>query len=434
MKTLCQPKVVFLQLSLLLAGTVLFAVVLPEGQRDLAEMLLFVIALALIMSLCASIYARTRSVIRSTVHVRAPRNTRTIWKGPQTNFALSDLHRIVPGRVDQYAEGIRFSRGRFGVWGSLIFHVGLVALIVGAIVSRVTGFSGSIALTEGESQEISLSGLQNTQAGILSPSLDEGKRIHLQRFDPRHGLGSSWAPASWIAVHAEEMSVGGVVHVNQAVFTDEYQIHQSDAWGYSPEVILMQGEEVIFHGFVRLAWPAGDTGKPHHDEIDLPDGSRLELALFPTLDRRASELRSLGNESIDPVLQLRVQKQDEPAQEYLLNEGRAGTVAGITAVFPSLRRWSQIDIGSDHGLSILLAGCILIVVGLAIRLLFVRKTIWIRIIEDREGLSITLCGRSEKYPASFERELMMYAYQIGALLSDCSADSQKPTTDLIFSG
>jgi ResB-like family protein len=322
----------------------------------------------------------------------------------------------------------RFSRT--GQWGSLVFHVALLVICSGLILSTLFSGRAMFALTEGQWLEPDGSALRSRIAGLFAPEMTfSEKEITLLDFEPRYRLGSATTAASMLRVKYEDTTAMLRAHVNQAVESGPWTIHQGDMWGYSTMVIITRADDRnLFRGFVRIATTVEGDKVHFVDSIKLDDGSTLQLTLYPDhfLNGGLDQSRSIFLNN--PII-IAIFKQNGSVN--LHGRTRIGdeiSSAQMRIAFPGIRYWSEYTITYDPGISVIIIGAALALIGLLMRLLVTAFSLQIRLVKEYGITVVYLTGSSEKYRASFEEFLAAEFLRLQKALVNEEDRSQRSNT------
>ena len=107
------------------------------------------------------------------------------------------------------------------------------------------------------------------------------------------------------------------------------------------------------------------------------------------------------------MLHVVVREHGKVALDQFIPITRDVTEGGYTVFFGDVRRWSQIDITDAPGVPVLVAATLLGSLGLALRLLRVRRKMLVvlRPAEPHQTMLFELSGSSEKFQQTFANEL-----------------------------
>jgi hypothetical protein len=276
------------------------------------------------------------------------------------------------------------------------------------------------ALTEGETFDKRQDPFRNVQSGFLSRNPDNAAlEITLQDFEPQLQIGDIAAEASKLDIRTSDNRYQDLVYFNHGLRLGEGVLHQQK-WGYSPGVIIKKSKgSMVFNSFVRLASLSSRGETSHRDQVQLADGTRLSLELVE--NQLSSKVSSAEPVLQGPMLELSLHDGLEELLHGRLKVGETALINGYLVAFPRYRHWAQFELVRDPGLPVLIGGFILVVIGLLVRIIFVRQVVAVSIRRSNLNTLITISGWSEKFPASFKARFLALALDMETTLQ---ADTQ----------
>jgi cytochrome c biogenesis protein len=346
--------------------------------------------------------------------------------------------------------------------GSLGFHWALILLLAGVIYGKGTGFSGLIAVVEGQTWVDAEANYDGTiRAGRFFSGDFTGIGLRLRDFGS--DFLQTGQPMDFVS-RVDLLDPNGSlirredIRVNHPARIEGLWIHQS-SFGWAPVIEATDGGETVASGPVvmdRDPAPEGvpEFAMPWRGVVKLPgagtDGldRAIELELWP--DSRALTALLAGQDpqamlvEFDPIIRFSVWEGtltdlstnrldttglDEVSSGILgagrtvdladgaaLSEGDRGS--GATMSFPELRQYSVFQVGRDAGVPLVLAAAILVLVGLLPALYSSRRKVWVRADPDGDGSLLRVGGlamqRKPQFEEEFDRLLTALAASAGA--------------------
>jgi cytochrome c biogenesis protein len=418
-------RIALILLVLLPASTLLWAVSPPEVSGTVASVWFPMLLLGLSCSLIVSVLVRLRRRLRTQRIPEAPSECISFEVSCPPADLLKTAERTFRGLVVVRRERCGGTEsvlvdGRAGIWGSLLFHAGIVTVLAGSALGILFGLDGVLLLTEGERFTFGGRAIPHQRAGVLAHMMNADHfDVRLDRFEDRRPVGDVFAQASTVTCSARDGSETLDIRINHGSMFRGIRLHQADSWGYSPDVRLFRDGRPLLHAFVRLASPKQPADGLGRDHVTLADGTVVDLRL------QAASARSAygATRSVDGlVLLVSVRPPDGTRTECTLLPGESTRSGNITAAFPSLRKWTQLAVSRDPGVPVLTAGCALALIGLALRLFFVRRTIWLRVTPQGGGACLRVSGKTERYPDAFRAALAQDARRVQVEIPQHAAD------------
>lgn len=333
------------------------------------------------------------------------------------------------GRGTQVAgeKGVALREG-----GSLLFHLSFYVLLVSIVLGQLLTFEGFVGVVEGETFTDTEIGYWIADPGRwFGPEDHSGFQVTNDEFrvewfrDPEFGGTPRVFEADLTITTADGETRTAMVKGNSPVVIDGFKVHLL-GWGYAPRVVVRQGREVVYDGFLTttvneetgafrgaVKAPAADPDVgldaflvPYAPEGD--DGQPV-LTGAPWADAPLLVFRSFTGD-----LQLSAAQNVNTLDTTLLEEGprgglRLGQVAelpgDVTVEFAELRRWTNFQVSRRPQVPGLLFGSALLLGGLVPALYAYRRRVWVGIERAADGRTlVTVAGRAFQRPQAFEDE------------------------------
>jgi cytochrome c biogenesis protein len=302
-------------------------------------------------------------------------------------------------------------------------------LLLGAMIGHSFGFTGQVNVVEGESfADTRLSYLGAAEPGRFFPDDGHGGfLVELDDFtvdyfpDPEAEAAGQAALVPRDFVSTVTISTAGrpaateQIRVNHPIAVDAMKLYQI-RFGFAPrlEVRNRNGTE-LYAGSVQLIEEGGFawTGVAKVAAFDPDNQIALELVLLPdaafsddgfpisrTPEARNPRLAAvlwfgeLGLDRNIPPREFDRENGRRLEQPLILAPGETGVFdeLGLELSFPELPYWSGFQVSHEPGRGLLLAGSMLMLVGLLPSLYAYRRRIWVEARPDGEGSIVTLAG------------------------------------------
>ena len=410
-RLLTSPRVAFTLVSALTISVVLRYGLGIASDAALPAALVALLLVLTSVSILASAFERSRWLLLS-------RTSTVLHSSAQEEFSLSSPLPLAESlqRAEEtlVPKGLRLhgsspailvrTRGSAGPWGSILFHLGLVLVFAGAIISTLCSFSAMFALTAGESAFLGAERLRLvSNAPLATHGALRETRVTLLEFDRMHRLGTSTTPSSLLLVEQHEARVQGHVYVNNALDMDGTVIHQGDLWGYAAGLhITGANDSVVFSGFLRIATDLSEREVRFRDSVRLSDGALLHVAFFPDADSSGGSVENRSLEARRPLLLGSLRTRSGETHRFGIRPDGEEHAGNYTIAFPMLRFWSQYTVGVDPGIPLLAAGGVACVLGLLLRMLFRYTCVFVTLAPSNDGTSVTVRGLHEKSDTASE--------------------------------
>lgn len=375
------------------------------------------------LSLCFSLYFRIRGELKRARAKQEPALLDGVQRpggliGTAVNMVEQELRRRryntrtvrIPGNWEVHA-----SKGGSGVWGSVLFHVSLLLVLAAVVLGTSLSFRASVNLTEGQAFDARVDKYGKQSIGRWYQPAAQPLTFRLVRVDPDYDVNGQSTLASLVVPTLEgkstRFSTPTPVYINHGLRHAGVTIHQGRNFGFAPQLIIEDAAgKRVFEGYASLATLSGPEKESYLDRFDIGSKDkqlRAELELFPDAVYRNGVYLSKSALPKNPVLRVVLREDGKIVLDQFIRQWADASGGGYAVHFGSLRRWSQIDLSDAPGVPVLLVATLLGSLGLALRLLGVRRRILVVLprAEPGQAVAFHLSGTSEKYQRTFEAEL-----------------------------
>ncbi|MDH4235169.1 MAG: cytochrome c biogenesis protein ResB, partial [Gallionella sp.] len=383
-----------------------------------------VLMAALSLSLCFSLYFRIKSEFKRRRAAAAAllRDAGSQDRTGPAGAAVTAIERELKQRGYQTRAActagkwqVHASKGGSGVWGSVLFHVGILLVFAAIVLSVSASFRASVKLTEGQAFDARVDGFGMQRTGRWYTPASQPLTFRLIRVEPEYEVGGATTLASIVEPTLEGKSSRFAkptpVHINHGLRHAGVTIHQGVDNGYAPLVMIEDSAgKRVYEGYTRLATLSGPEKESYLDYVEIPDNDkkiRAEFELFPDAVFRDGVYLSKSGALKNPVLHVVLRQQDKVVFDEFLLVTREASAGGYTVFFGNVRRWTQLDFSDAPGVPVLVAATVLGSLGLMLRLLRVRRRIVVSLFgaDQERTVKFDLAGSCEKFPHAFEEEL-----------------------------
>lgn len=255
---------------------------------------------------------------------------------------------------------------RYTYTGNILFHAAFVIILIGMRITLFARFEGTFALTEGESffgeeteyVQYSASGEFSEAAPGVSFRLD---RVTPWFWDDKLHFTRLTSDVRYPATTLEEAAT---IRLNGGLKMDGARLRIM-SFGYAPEVLVEDLE-----GRIVRRWAAKMSVFPPGSEDHIEIGSyRIGIKVLPD---PVEEEGKLGNKSMnlrDPVFLVNVTWLFEPVFAGVLKRGEKVVIGNLRISFPGIKYWVRYGVVKDPGEPVVIAGLVILVLGLMMRLI-----------------------------------------------------------------
>jgi len=256
-------------------------------------------------------------------------------------------------------------------WGSVVFHIGMLIVIMATSIGVLTRFFAVVALPQGVLVSIDNKDLSTIHEKPLG--MRENPFINLKLDDFEAKYADERFPVKYIAnVDIDIMgddgyrSLNDKIEINRPVIYDGYSF-LLERGGYSPLLILKdKNEKVLFNGYVKLS-----NSITTEDVFDIAEaGLTLYTRFFPDMYREGNKVGSRSPVIKNPAFGIRIVQRENPFKDIwrgVLKEGETARFDDLILEFADLRAYVVVQIIKDPTYWGIVAGWILIMIGLTVK-------------------------------------------------------------------
>jgi cytochrome c biogenesis protein len=394
--------------------------------------LLLVSVVGCIVPRYRALFRQVRSRPRTTGELDRLPNYHTEIVGAEPDRVLAGAEALLRRRRFRLARSngtIAGEKGHVRELGSIVFHTAFLLLLVGIIVGKGYGFSGQVAVVEGQRFTDTHVAYDQVQEGRFFNERHRGFSLELDDFDVSfHANAVPRDFISHVRLYEEEREIRDTrIRVNEPLVHRGVSIFQL-AWGWAPRVVVTQNGRTLADAPVIVL---ADERRGWRGVVKVPQTTPrqlgLELYFFNDLAVTATDVPfNRSPYPRRPVVFFQSFRGDlgldRPQSVYALDhtalsQSDVGGVPvggsfdlgdGITVSFPELKQYSVFQIASDPGTPVILAAAILILVGLIPALYSSRRRVWVRAHSDAGGARVEVAGQALQRKAAFEEEFKAF--------------------------
>jgi|GEM_PF-6343702 len=321
---------------------------------------------------------------------------------------MRDIADIMTGNRYKPVPGV-FSlwvKGRFGIWGSVIFHLALLTITVGSLVSWTMKMEGYIKLAEGEVR-YELHDYYDTikEGPFFTENSHKEFAITLQKQNILVGrTGDVEDIISDIAVMENgEITVQTPLSEKEPLIYRGLRIFQRDA-GFAPLFeVTGPGNKVPARTYVLLETHR-HSGRAEFSLSGFPvlkSPFSVNIQFYPDMVIKGKTITTDKYTLDNPAAQVYVMEGNRVVAEKVLKPGDYVEFAPYKVKMGDIRHWNGFDIVNDKGADIVFLGSWIALIGLVIIYLVPFKKVQI----VYEGGQIEVLGVTNRYRKIFAEEL-----------------------------
>lgn len=393
-----------------------------------------------------------RSKPRADASIRGLQQYRETSVPIAADVALSAAERSLRRhhyRTVREHDTVAAEKGHIRELGSILFHTAFLVLLVGIVVGKGFGFSGQVAVVEGDRFTDTHVAYDQISEGRFFNEDHRGFSLELTGFQV--SFHDNGVPKEFVSrvrlFEGDELVRATRIRVNEPLVYRGVNLFQL-AWGYAPRVVVSQNGRVLSDApMITLQDPRTGAWR---GVVKVPstEPRQLGLELYFYNDLQTTDTNGDGTDETAfnrspyarrPVLLFQAFRGDlgldRPQSVYVLDKsamsatevkgmpvgGTTELADGITVSFPEVKQYSVFQIASDPGTPMILAAAVLILVGLIPALYSSRRRVWVRASPDAAGARVEVAGQALQRKAAFEEEFK-------ALVRNLDRDLERSST------
>lgn len=306
-------------------------------------------------------------------------------------------------------------KGRFGIWGSVIFHMSFTVILVGIIISATTNLRGSIGLIEGETFTEQHQNYRTIKEAPLFGQNHQGFQVRLDKIYltlDKDGQPTDWSSDLVVLDGGEEVKRHHVV-ANSPLTYKGFVFYQTPRYSFSPLFILRDSDgNVLYNAYVSLSLV--EKRRPEFkDSFSIPGTPlKVKVQFYPDAVLVGKQLETKSFIPKKPALDLEVKAGKERVFKGPVWLNQSAEFLGLRLTFTGFRYWADFLVVRDLGIPIVFAGFWVALFGIVWRFWFTNKNIWVLLTEDAGKIVLNIGGKAERHKVLFSREFTAIVEEI----------------------
>ncbi|MDH5523946.1 MAG: cytochrome c biogenesis protein ResB [Desulfobulbaceae bacterium] len=360
-------------------------------------------------SLACSLYYQAKAVITN----REPKpansslphttvtlaSTKTNMRAAIKKILAANQYRIISTSIE--GNRLIFGKNRLGRWGSVIFHLGLLCVIIAALYNSVHRQRGFATLVEDKPFVANAENWLSTELGLLAPPYNLDLSLQLTNFKPEYWQNDQVKTMnSEVVINNKNGSKTTLpISVNKPARINGVKLFLSGDYGYALDFILNKKSSNPILTHILMDAQTQKT-EPLTCEMNFPTTDyQLNIRFFPDLTK-PSHFPTF------PAVDLVIREKGEPPQSGRLLLNQTSILNNYnTMTLNRVSYWSGVIFVKTYGLPLLYTGFALSIAGAFILYTLPFKVAYFSIIEEENHLKLIISGRVKRYQALFVHEL-----------------------------
>ena len=332
-------------------------------------------------------HPRTR--MGQTFYAHAPlRAAILVPAGPET--AIQDVQGVLKAHgfrtiIDQDEDeaglNLYADRFRWGPFGTVIAHVSFVVILLGFMVSAVTGYKNvNFVVPVGST---------------VAVGNGSGLSVKAMSFnDAYYPDGSPSDYASDLVLYKDGVQVDRkTIRFNSPLKRDGITFYQSFFGEAVAMKVLDPGGKVLYKDAAALSWTS-DDGNRSIGQFNLPAKKLVVELVVPASGKTVPTIKA-GQVEVN-IFQDGIKNS---IASKVIDQGKPVTLAGLSYTFERTRQFTGLIVAKDPGMNIVWLGSFLLMVGLYLVFFFPHRRIWVRIRKTTGGSEILAASTMTRDPA-----------------------------------
>lgn len=334
----------------------------------------------------------------------------------EQKYVISVINSVLKSdgyRIFQKENCILAEKNRIGVFGTFLFHVCILIIILAAVYGSLGRMEGDMRLIEGQTLSEDHENYIFVNEGPFFYGNHQKFDINLDRFysDYTDETGTPRGNGGKLVIKENGKEVKtGIVYSNNLMSYKGYTF-LSNVYGLAPLLILNNQDGTVYSGSYITATDSDSSGR-YIASFEIGDmGLEGVLMVYMTAPL-TPEITGSGESKQIPILFLKIFDKGNEIYDgtlrlndtvkiydkYLGNDRTLG--------FYDIKYWSNFYVVKDSGTLLVYAGIGLMTLGLMISYLIIPKRVWIEVIKDEmsDATEIYIGGKADKFKFSFKNE------------------------------
>lgn len=295
------------------------------------------------------------------------------------------------------------SKRKLGHLGSPLFHIGLVIVVIGVLISFTFKIQGRVNITEGQSFTGTRNEYLDFKKGIFAQEPIDVFRIGNEKVNVNINKNQFHFSSDIVM-----LDKNGTVLDKKAVKTNVnlkyrgYTFYPYD-FGYSPAVIIEEKGNLIFSAYSQLETKQADDKINYAGTIKVDEkGWVIKTQFIPNIMKEGNP-----NQPLNPTLMLNFKDNlGNNLYEGSISMGQEKRVGDIVIKFPEYRYWIGFIVVNDPGVNLIFIGSIIALFGVVFLYFWVPKEIVVYYQNNprNDETILKVGGYTKKYLYSFNEE------------------------------
>lgn len=291
-------------------------------------------------------------------------------------------------------------RFRWAPFGTLMAHLSLILILIGALVGSSFGFrNSSFAVPVGSTVDIGYGTGLSVEAKSFSDSYYT------------NGAPSDYASQLVLYDASGTPLKEQTIRVNQPLQYGDVTLYQSFFGPAATVNVAGADGTVLYNSGVPLLWTSED-GTRRIGRLTVDDPAYTVFVVMPSSGDVDTSIKA-GQAQFEVY---RNQTDTAPIAVQIATQGEPVQIAGLTFTFEREQQFTGLIVAKDPGQMLVWAGAILLILGLFLVFFFPNRRIWARIHPEGERVQLQL-GATVRHDATFGPDFQHLASDMSTALA-----------------
>ena len=316
---------------------------------------------------------------------------------------------------------IHAEKNRFGVFGTPLFHVCILIVLLAVFAGKAGRMEGAMELVEGQMLTEAHQNYVLLNKGPLFGEDHQGFGVRLDSFYPDYmeADGPPRGMASKLSIiEGGQIVDEGMVYTNRQIVYKGVTIYQNE-YGFAPLLILKDKDGRDITGSYVVAKDETGAGIYTSSFVAGDTGIEGEVVVYPGVS--VGDASEYGIEIPDePLINLKLHVGEQVIFDGALGLNESADMGDVSVGFYDMKYWSRFYLVKDQGTYVVFVGLFFGVVGLAFAFFMVPRHIFVEVVGGAKGggtakTAVFIGGSADRFNASFEGEYLTLIENIDGL-------------------
>ncbi len=276
---------------------------------------------------------------------------------------------------------------RWGIWGTVLFHIGLMAIVFGSLLSGAVKTTGYMMVAEGETRrEVHDNYAVIYEGPFFAEESHYGFELTLKKQNKIYYENGrlNYMESDFIISENGRLVLEQSLSRGEPLLYKDIRLFEYDD-GFAPLVTLKKPDgSVGWQTYLLLSTHRYPTYRTYyHNNLQLPETPyTMTLEFYP--DGTIKDKKSFNKSSRlrDPAAKIKIREQERLIAEKVIRQNEALEFDGYRLSFSEIRAWTGLEIVRDPGAGVLFGGFWLALAGLTVLYFWRYQKLQLNLIND----------------------------------------------------